>query len=324
MIGSVLRSSLRFDWYIAAMLLMVALGLLFPAQGDWRPVLDMVAYWAVWLLFFLYGVRLSMGAVWQGLLHWRLQGMVVLSTFVFMPLLGLAMAAIVSGWLQPDLLTGLIFLALLPSTVQSSVAFTAIARGNVPAALCAASISNLLGVAITPLLASILLDSAYGFSAEGLEKLLLQLVLPFILGQFARPALAAWLAEHRLLTLPCDRGSILIIVYSAFSAGTVAGIWSLVSAGDLALLLGVTLLMLAIVLLATRLAARRSGFSVPDEIVIVFCGSKKSLASGLPMAKVLFAGPEIGLIMLPVMIFHQAQLIVCAVLARIYASREYE
>lgn len=318
------RKGLAVDWYLVLLLVMVALGLLVPARGAWRPAVDGLSYWAVWLLFFLYGARLSMRAVWEGLTHWRLQGLVLASTFLLMPMLGLAAAKLSARALPAELATGLIFLGLLPSTVQSSIAFTSMARGNVAAALCAASVSNLLGVVLTPVLASAALGASQGLSATGLEAIAMQLLLPFALGQLARARLAGWLQKHRIVTMICDRGSILLIVYSAFSAGTVEGVWTRVSASDLLLLLAVSVAMLAAVLLITTLASRRLGFSRADEIAIVFCGSKKSLATGLPLARILFAGPQLGLIVLPMMLFHQVQLLVCANLARRYAARAGE
>jgi sodium/bile acid cotransporter 7 len=67
--------------------------------------------------------------------------------------------------------------------------------------------------------------------------------------------------------------------------------------------------------------SRRLGFSREDEITIVFCGSKKSLSSGIPMAKVFFAPGALGMVILPLMLFHQIQLMVCAVLAAQWARR---
>ena len=218
-------------------------------------------------------------------------------------------------------MAGVILLCTLPSTVQSSVAFTSIARGNVPAALCAATVSNLLGILLTPVLASLLLATGHGgFSPAMFGDIALQLLVPFAAGQAVRPWIGAWAERNRTVLGLVDRGSILIVVYTAFSEGMVAGIWHQL---DIAMLLRLVLAdaaLLAAVLTTTTVLSRRLGFSRADEITIVFCGSKKSLSSGLPMASVLFAGGSVGLIILPLMLFHQLQLMVCAALARRYAD----
>jgi sodium/bile acid cotransporter 7 len=282
----------------------------------------MLASAAVALLFFLYGAKLAPKAVVDGLLHWRLQALVLASTFVVFPLLGLAATALLGRWLGPGLSMGLLFLCLLPSTVQSSIAFTSVARGNVPAALCSASVSNLLGMVLTPALVALLLRvGGGGFSTDALKDIGLHLLLPFLLGQAARPLIGGFIGRHKLLTSVVDRGSILLVVYAAFSEGMVTGIWHQVDLRSLGLLALADMVILAIVLALTAFAARRAGFSKEDEIVVVFCGSKKSLASGVPMANILFAGHPVGLLVLPLMLFHQIQLFACAALAQRYARR---
>ncbi len=311
------------DPYLLMLLATVGLAALFPARGAWAGVASEAVTVAVALLFFLYGARLAPSAIWAGLTHWRLQLLVFLSTFLFFPLIGLGAYALAGPLLPSGIALGVLFLCLLPSTVQSSIAFTSIARGNVPAALCSASLSNLAGVAITPLLVALLLPSTSGagFSLSSLEAIALQILLPFAAGQAARPLIGGFILKHRVLTMVVDRGSILLVVYAAFSEGMVAGVWTRVSLADLGLVLAFNAAILAIVIAATTIASRRLGFTKEDEIAIVFCGSKKSMASGIPMATILFPGGAVSLIVLPLMIFHQLQLFVCAVLARRYAAR---
>jgi solute carrier family 10 (sodium/bile acid cotransporter), member 7 len=238
------------------------------------------------------------------------------------PLLGLGAVALLGHWLGSGLSMGLLFLCVLPSTVQSSIAFTSVARGNVPAALCSASVSNLLGMVLTPALVALLLRAGgNGFSTDALADIGLHLLLPFLLGQAARPLVGGFIGRHKLLTSVVDRGSILVVVYGAFSEGMVSGIWHQVEPASLALVALADAVILLIVLCLTALAARRFGFSRADEIVIVFCGSKKSLASGVPMANILFPGHPVGLLVLPLMLFHQIQLFACAALAQRYARR---
>ncbi len=312
----------RFDPYLAALLAMVALATVLPARGVGAVWVGRATTAAIAALFFLYGARLSLRAALDGLRHWRLHGLVLLATFVLFPLLGLATRVLVPGVLTGSLYTGVVFLCVLPSTVQSSIAFTSIAGGNVAAAICSASFTNLLGVLLTPVLVGLLLANEHGggFSAGAVGDIALQLLLPFVAGQLARPWIGGWVQRHRRVLNPLDRGAILLIVYNAFSAGVVAGIWHQVTLASIAVVLVVDAALLAAVLVATSVAARRLGFSRPDQITIVFCGSKKSLATGLPMAGVLFAGQSTGLIVLPLMLFHQLQLLVCAVLARRYAA----
>ena len=210
-------------------------------------------------------------------------------------------------------------LCVLPSTVQSSIAFTSIARGNVPAALCAATASNLLGILLTPLLAGMLLSAHGGVSARGVGDIAVQLLLPFAAGQLARPWIGEWVGRNKWWTSLVDRGSILLVVYVAFSEGVTHGIWHQLDARHLP----------RCCCWMGRCWRRFAGdhrdrpparLQPGRRITVVFCGSKKSLAAGLPMASVLFAGQSLGLVVLPLMLFHQLQLMVCAALARRYAA----
>jgi sodium/bile acid cotransporter 7 len=315
-------SRLPVDGYVLALLGMVLVAAILPARGVGATAVGYATYFAIALLFFLYGARLAPQAIVAGILHWRLQGLVFAATFVIFPILGLVITTVFHAWLTPTLALGLMFVSVLPSTVQSSIAFTSIARGNVPAALCSASVSNLAGIVVTPLFVALLLSSnGGGFSLEALKDVALQLLLPFALGQLARPLIGKWLLVHKQITSLVDRGSILLIVYAAFSEGVVAGVWSQLSWQSLLLVIVLDMVMLAAALVITTLLSRWLNFSKEDEITIVFCGSKKSMASGIPMANILFAGQAVGLIVLPLMLFHQIQLMTCAVLARRYARR---
>ncbi len=308
------------DPYVLAIIAMVAVASVLPARGVGAVGAGYAAQGAIALLFFLHGARLSTADALQGAAHWRLHAAVLVSTFVLFPLLGLVGQALLPNLLTPALWTGIILLCMLPSTVQSSIAFTSIAGGNVPAALCSATASNLLGMVLTPLLAGLLLRSNGGFSWDGMGAIVLQLMLPFALGQLARPVIGTWVATHKSMLGLVDRGSILLIVYTAFSEGVTHDIWHQVDVPLLATLLVVDAALLGLVLAITTWGSRLLGFSRADEITIVFCGSKKSLASGLTMATVLLAGQPVGLIVLPLMLFHQIQLMVCASLARHYAA----
>ena len=317
-------SRLPIDGYLLALIGMVILAALLPASGQAAVVMDWVVKAAIALLFFLYGARMSPAAIGAGLLHWRLQGTVFLSTFLLFPLLGLGLILLMRGSLQPDLLTGMLYLCLLPSTVQSSIAFTSIAGGNVAGALTSASLSNLLGVIVTPLLVALMIGgpetgAGGGIHLQSILDIGLQILAPFAVGQLCRPLLKDWLGRHAKLTGLVDRGSILLIVYATFSEGVVAGVWSQVAPMDLAKVIGLNILLLAIVLSLTLMAGRLLKFDKPDRIVILFCGSKKSMATGIPMAGILFAGHAVPLIVLPIMLFHQIQLFACTIIAQRYA-----
>ncbi|WP_328730353.1 bile acid:sodium symporter family protein [Streptomyces griseoaurantiacus] len=304
------------DPYIVLLLATVGLAALVPARGLAADTVSGASTAAIAFLFFLYGARLSTREAMDGLRHWRLHLTVLICTFVVFPLLGLAARGLVPVLLTHSLYTGLLFLTLVPSTIQSSIAFTSMARGNVPAAICAGSFSSLVGIVVTPLLAAALLGgSGGGFSADSLIKIVLQLLVPFVAGQVLRRWIGGFVTRHKKVLGLVDRGSILLVVYTAFSEGMVRGIWHQVSPARLAGLLGVEAVLLAVMLASTWYGARALGFGREDRIAIQFAGSKKSLASGLPMASVLF-GAQASLAVLPLMLFHQMQLMVCAVIAK--------
>jgi solute carrier family 10 (sodium/bile acid cotransporter), member 7 len=310
------------DPYIVGLLATVAVATVLPCQGVWATVFDWIKQGAIVTLFFLNGAKLSREAVIGGLANWRLHLLVLACTYALFPMLGLVAQGAGHGWVNPQILAGVLFLCLLPSTVQSSIALTSVAGGNVAAAVCSASASNLIGILLTPALVSLLMGAQGGGpSLDAAESIVLQLILPFIAGHLSRPWTAGFLGRRKKLVLAVDRGSILLVVYTAFSAAVVEGLWRRLSAADLVVAVVMAAAILAVVLVASTLAARRLGFSKEDEIAIVFCGSKKSLASGVPMAGLLFPAAAVGPMIVPLMLFHQLQLMVCAVLAGRYARR---
>ena len=314
-----------FDPFLLALLATVLLASLLPAHGVGARIADAVADAGIVLLFFLHGAKLSREAIWGGAKAWKLHLAVLATTFGMFPLMGLAARHIGAG--PQGLRDGLLFLTLLPSTVQSSIAFTAIARGNVAAAVVSASFSNLLGIFLTPLLVAMLMQrggAGGAVSLESVEGIVLQLLLPFVVGHLARPWIGGFVARHKALVGRVDRSSILLVVYAAFSAAVVEGLWHSVSMGEMAMLALVCIVLLVLVLVATWLLGRAMGLSREDAIVLQFCGSKKSLASGVPIAGVLFPASAVGPILLPIMIFHQIQLMACAILARHYAKGDTE
>lgn len=315
-----------FDNFTLALLGVILIATLLPCEGTGAVLFGGLTNLAIGLLFFLHGAKLSREAVAAGAGHWRLHVLVFACTFVMFPLLGMALKPLLLPLVGDELYLGVLYLCALPATVQSAIAFTAMARGNMPAAICSASASTLLGVFITPVLVSLVVlpeggAVASSSSLDAIGRILLQLLVPFVIGHLSRPVIGKWIQKRAAVLKFVDQGSILLVVYTAFSAAVIEGLWKQIPVSALLGLLLVCGVLLALALGLTTFMARRFGFNVEDEITIVFCGSKKSLASGIPMAKVLFASHAVGAIVLPLMLFHQMQLMVCAVLAQRYARR---
>jgi sodium/bile acid cotransporter 7 len=306
------------DGFTLAILAVVVLALLLPCRGVGARLVGLASEVAIALLFFLQGARLSRPVVLAGIMHWRLHLAIFASTFIVFPLLGLALGPLSGPVLSPPLYAGLLFLCALPSTVQASVVFTSIAGGNVSAALCSATLSSIIGVVLSPLLIGLLLKAHGEASLKGIGTVAGLLLLPFVVGQVVQARIGPWMRRHGRAVALVDRGSVLLMVYGAFSAATVSGLWSRLPATSLLVLVLVDGALLAAMLALTAVAARRLGFAPEDEIAIVFCGSKKSLVTGIAMANALFAEASLGLVVLPLVVFHQLQLMACATLARRY------
>ena len=309
------------DPLIVLIILAVIIAIIAPARGNFADIFGQLTNVAIALLFFLYGARLSTPEALNGLKHWRLHLTILAFTFVVYPLIGIALRPL-NAVISHDMYLGILFLTLVPSTVQSSVAFTSIAKGNVAGAIVSASASNLVGVIITPLLVMLLMGTGgeVHIDTSVFGEIALLLLAPFVLGQLTR----RWVGKvaQSKATKVVDRGSIAMVVYSAFSKGVVDGIWSSISLWDLAFLVVFAAIFVAFMLWLTRKASQKMGFNRADTIAIEFCGSKKSLATGLPMASVIFAsgGASLGLLILPLMIYHQVQLMMCSWLAARYAQ----
>ena len=311
-------AALTPDVFTLALIGTVALASFFPAKGGFVAATDIVGRCSIILLFFLHGANLSRKSVIAGVREWRLHLIVFASTFVLFPIIGLALSPLSGRVIDSSLYAGLLFLCCLPSTVQSSIAFTSIARGNVPAAVCSASLSNLSGVFITPLLAGLLLSRHSAVSFDSWTSIVGSILAPFLVGQLVQTRLGPFLARHKSVVGIVDRGSVLIMVYAAFGKAMNNGVWNSISPEQLAVLVGVCFVVLMIVMFAMRSVSRYLNLSLADEATVVFCGSKKSLITGVPMASILFPAASVGAVVLPLMIFHQMQLIVCAFVARAY------
>jgi sodium/bile acid cotransporter 7 len=317
---------LKFDGFLAGMAAAVALAWLFPdpgARGGWLYP-EILTKAGVALIFFLHGAALSFAALKAGTLRWRLHLVVQGCTFLLFPVIGLLVLSALGGTLTEDLRIGVFFLCALPSTVSSSVAFTAVARGNVAAAVFNATLSGLLGVLLTPLWMGLLLKTAGGRLELGpvMLDLVIWLILPLVAGQLLRPLLGAFVARHKRRVAKVDRATILLLVYTSFCDSVKEGVWSSQGWGTLALTAVGAGVLFFVVMALVGTVCDRLGFPVEDRIAAVFCGSKKTLASGVPMAQIIFgAHPGLGLILLPIMIYHSLQLIICGVLAERWAKR---
>ncbi len=325
MFQSLLRF-LKIDRFTFLLLVAVVLASVLPAHGQGLHIANWATNLAIALLFFLHGARLSRQAIIAGATHWRLHLVIFSCTFILFPLLGVLSRPILEPMLTPDLYKGVLYLCVLPATVQSAIAFTSMARGNIPAAVCSASSSSILGIFITPMLVNMLITDSgaapdSGQALEAIWEITLQLLVPFAVGHFSRRWTSHFIGRHPALMKFVDQGSILLVVYVAFSEAVNEGLWHNTPISALIALVVISTILLAIVLLLTSFIGKVFGFSLEDRITLVFCGSKKSLASGLPMAQVLFAGQAVGAIVLPLMIFHQIQLMVCAVIAAKLARR---
>lgn len=318
---------LALDRFTLLLVSMVVLASFLPISGQAAEVFGSITTIAIAVLFFLHGAKLSREAVIEGLMHWKLHGLVFAFTFALFPILGLLAKPILLPILGQELYWGFLFMCFLPSTVQSSIAFTSVAKGNVAAAVCSASFSNLIGMFITPILVAyfILGQSTHGFDpTASILEITLLLLVPFILGQLLRPWVFPKMQKMPKIVKVFDQGSILMVVYGAFSSAVVAGLWQQLDLKILFALIVSCSILLTIIMLLALYIPRVLGFSSADQRTVFFCGSKKTLASGVPMAQILFIGQPLGMIVLPIMIFHQIQLMVCGVIANIWAKHSDE
>ncbi len=314
---------LALDRFTILLFVMVILASVMPVSGQAADVFGSITTVAIAILFFLHGAKLSREAVLEGLMHWKLHGLVFAFTFALFPILGLLAKPILLPMLGQELYWGFLFMCFLPSTVQSSIAFTSVAQGNVAAAVCSASFSNIIGMLITPLLVAyfILGQSTHSFDpTSSILQITLLLLVPFILGQLLRPWIFPQMKKMPKIVKVFDQGSILMVVYGAFSSAVVAGLWQQVSLSTLFALVVACSVLLTIIMLLTLYIPRALGFNRADQKAIFFCGSKKTLASGVPMAQILFIGQPLGMIVLPIMIFHQIQLMVCGIIANMWSK----
>ncbi len=306
------------DRFLLALLATIALAIFLPISGEPAALLKQVSKGAVALLFFLYGARLHYTDVLKGMVNWRLQLSSFLVTFALFPLLAWPMmkGAEAVSLVDPAMLSGFLFLSLLPSTVQSSIAMVGIARGNVAGAICSASVSNMAGVVLTPVFAFALMGTQIGDlePLPAIGKVAMQILLPFVLGMVFQRPLSGVMKRYGAKLKLYDRGVILLIGYLAISAAITTGVFAEVGITDLVLLGVLFIVLLALALGGSWVLGGLMGMSREDKVALLFCGSQKSLASGVPLAAALFPASVAGVVIVPVILYHQMQLVVGTVL----------
>jgi solute carrier family 10 (sodium/bile acid cotransporter), member 7 len=304
------------DRFILILLAVIVAASLLPARGTGLVAVSALSNIAIFSLFFFHGLRLAHEAVWAGLKHWRLQAAVLAFSFGAIPLFGLSLSALMPNMLSPALWMGVFFLCVLPSTVQAAIASSSMAKGNVAASVIAAALSNLSAVVLTPLAFAALAHIGGGAGdMSAIGRIATMLLLPFIMGQFARRWLAGWAERHRLWIGRLDRLTIVITVYVAFSAAVNEGLWGRLDGGEMLRLLLIVFILLGAAFAGTWLIGRALGFSREDRVTLFFSGAHKSLATGAPMARILFPAAQAGMIVIPLMLYHQLQLMISAMIA---------
>mgnify|MGYP001764933228 CR=1 FL=1 len=306
----------RIDPMVRLLAVAIGLAILVPVTGPAREVAQFVANAAVFLLFFLNGLRLPRHQVWEGMGNHRLLWPLVAWVFGGMALAGWAVWQAGQGWMPPLIALGFLYLGCLPSTVQSATAYSSLAGGNVASSVVAAALLNILGVFVTAPLFSLLAGrGAATFHADGLVKVVTILLVPFVLGQMLQGRLGGWVAGHRPLVTWMDRSSIAIAVYVAFSGAVAQRFWTQVDAHGWLWLAGGTALLLLVGHLGAWVLGGFVGLDPANRRTMLFAGAQKSIAMGAPLATVLFAPAVAGIVLLPILIYHLAQLVIAAPLA---------
>jgi sodium/bile acid cotransporter 7 len=298
----------------------VGLAYLFPQLGrDDSPVpLDAIGSLGISLIFFFYGLKLARGKIISGVKNWKLHLLVQCSTFVLFPLIILLVHPFIHTQSALSIWLAFLFLGALPSTVSSSVVMVSIAKGNVPAAIFNASISGLIGIAITPLWMGLFLtQSSADFDlSEIYFKLTVEILGPVLLGLLLQRRLGKYAQQYSSQLSLFDKSVILLIIYKSFAESFDKHVFNSVQLHDLALITAASLVLFYVVYSATGYLARRFGFPREDQITAQFCGTKKSLVHGTVFSKILFQNSAAtGIMLLPLMLFHAMQIFIISIIA---------
>lgn len=318
-----LLNKIKLNGFIVALLTAIPIAYLFP-NGSRLLHLNEVTDIGIGLIFFFYGLKLSMSTFRSGVRNYRLHLLIHLSTFVLFPLLVLPFKNLMTGESAQLLWVGMFFLAVLPSTVSSSVVMVSIAKGNIPAAIFNASLSGLLGVVLTPLWLGLVVDDVQGVSVVTvITKLLLQIVIPLALGIMLHHKIGHFAVKRSTLIGYFDKSVIVLIVYSSFCLSFNANLFSGLQLEVLLLLYAAILALFLFIMLLVNTISKKLGFSTEDRVTALFCGSKKSLVHGSVMAKIMFGhSVNASIYILPVMIYHISQLLIIAFIAEKFSNRE--
>ncbi len=312
---------MKIDKFVLSMLLAVIISFIVPWLGaKSSPLhLDIATKWGVALVFFLHGANLSFDAIKAGTANWRLHLFVQSCTFIFYPIIGFLFFFLTKDLISFPVRLGFFYLCALSSTISSSVTLTGIGKGNVAGAVFDATISGILGIFITPLLVSFIMsDTNLGHFdiKEAIFDIAKTLLLPFILGQIARPVIINTINKYKKLIGFVDKSVLVLIVFVAFCNANYDKIWGKIAPFEIIIIIASVVSLLAFMLFATIKSTQILGFSHEDKVAGVFCGLTKSLANGAPIAAILFANsPYLGIILIPIMIYHQSQLIACSIFA---------
>jgi solute carrier family 10 (sodium/bile acid cotransporter), member 7 len=304
------------DRFVLLLLGAMLVGWLLPVGGPGLTAAQNISFISIFALFFLHGLRLPRQEVVNAAKAMKLQGAMLCFTFVAMPLAGLALAK-GAGWLLPTALaTGIVYCAMLPSTVQSAISYSALGGGNVGAAVVGAALSNLAGIILTPVLVALVLGASAGIviGSDVVVRISTMLLLPFALGQAVQHWLGGWALRQKAMLSFFDRLVILIAVYVAFAGAVSSGSLLLLESHDLLALSGLLAILLIFAFAGAWVLGGALGLQRADRVSLVFAGAQKSIATGAPMAAILF-GNAAGLILMPAILYHIAQLILSAPIA---------
>ncbi|MFL9844987.1 bile acid:sodium symporter family protein [Flavobacterium rhizosphaerae] len=313
---------IKFNGFVFALIAAIFVAYLLPT-GPEILHLHTVTDIGIGLIFFFYGLKLSFSEIKKGLSNYKLHLLIQLSTFILFPVVILLAKPLLVNLLGELFWVGLFFMAALPSTVSSSVVMVSLAKGNVPAAIFNASISGLIGLAVTPLWIGLIVNEVQGISfMDILPKLLMQIIIPITLGILLNGKLGHIAKKHSKKISTFDKCIIVLIVYSSFSESFTSNLFAGLEWIQFAYLFAAIMILFLVVMFLMNSFSKALGFTTEDRITALFCGSKKSLVHGSVMVKVIFGdSPNGGIYILPVMLYHISQIIIIAIIAERLGKR---
>lgn len=316
---------MRSHGFILAIFIAIAIAYFYPGGTQLLP-LKTITDIGIGLIFFFYGLKLAPAEFKAGLLNYRVHIIIHLTTFIFFPVLCLVCLPMFEEGLRSDLWIALFFLGTLPSTVSSSVVMVALAKGNLPAAIFNASLSGLIGIIATPLWIGFILEKTTDFDfLDVLQKLCLQIIVPLAIGLFLQRYFGELARRYGKELSLFDKTTIILIIYSSFSNSFTSDLFNSVELDELIKMTVIVLLLFFVVFFGLSFISNLVGLNTEDKIAAQFCGTKKSLVHGSVMVKVIFGNAaNSGILLLPIMLYHSAQLILIAWYAEKYRKRDID